>query len=184
MPLSTETQQERRRRSAALAFFALIQAAAAVYFLLDAAGDIAASRTEMGTFIEALIALGLGIGTVFGVFELSRSHSLLRVHEEALATASGALAEVIEAQFAEWRLTPAEREVGMFALKGFDVAEIARLRGAAQGTVRAQMASIYSKSGTSGRAQFAAFFVEDLLAGGVHGSQPDASGPDEKEAAE
>lgn len=180
MPLSVETRNERRRRSAALAFFALIQAAAAAFFVVDAAGDIATAHTLLVTYVEALIALGLVGGTAFGVFELSRSHGLLRVHEEALATASGALADVIRAQFAEWHLTPAESEVGMFALKGFDVAEIARLRGAAQGTVRAQMAAIYAKSGTSGRAQFAAFFVEDLLAGGVGGG----SEPDGKEAAE
>ena len=39
--------------------------------------------------------------------------------------------------------------------------------GAAQGTVRAQLTRIYAKAGVSGRAQFAAFFVEDLLAGAV-----------------
>lgn len=70
----------------------------------------------------------------------------------------------------------------MLALKGFDIAEIAQLRGAAQGTVRAQMTSIYAKSGTSGRAQFAAFFVEDLLAGGVGGSS--RRGSTAREAAE
>ena len=51
----------------------------------------------------------------------------------------------------------------MLALKGLDVAEISDLRGAAAGTVRAQLARIYAKAGVSGRAQFAAFFVEDLL---------------------
>jgi DNA-binding NarL/FixJ family response regulator len=47
------------------------------------------------------------------------------------------------------------------------VAEIAGMRGAAQGTVRAQLTKIYSKAGVSGRAQFAAFFVEDLLGEGL-----------------
>ena len=51
--------------------------------------------------------------------------------------------------------------------QALDVAEIAELRGAAQGTVRAQLTRIYSKAGVSGRAQFAAFFVEDLLGQGV-----------------
>ena len=69
-------------------------------------------------------------------------------------------------------LTMAEREVGMLALKGIDLAEIARLRGSAQGTVRAQMTRIYAKAGVSGRAQFAAWFVEELLGEGI--SQPAA----------
>lgn len=44
-----------------------------------------------------------------------------------------------------------------------DVTEIARLRDVADGTVRAQLTCIYAKAGVSGRAQFAACFVEDLL---------------------
>jgi hypothetical protein len=55
------------------------------------------------------------------------------------------------------------------------VAEIAELRGAAQGTVRAQLTRIYAKAGVSGRAQFAAFFVEDLLGESLPPAQPAAS---------
>ena len=166
MPLH-ETAAERSRRKVALAAVTVIQASAAVFFVVDAAADLTAASVGSHTILEAMIAAGLVLGSLFGIAELRRSHRLLHSHEDALAAASGALSEVIEAQFAEWRLTPAEHEIGMLALKGFDIAEIAAMRGAAQGTVRAQMASIYAKSGTSGRAQFAAFFVEDLLAGGV-----------------
>lgn len=166
------TTTERGRRKAALAFFTLVQAAAAAFFVLDATTDLSTGEVDYHTIVEAIIAAGLVLGGLFGVRELARSHDLLHSHETALAAASGALAEVIEAQFTEWRLTPAEREIGMLALKGFDIAEIAQLRGAAQGTVRAQMTSIYAKSGVSGRAQFAAHFVEDLLAGGVQRDLP------------
>lgn len=169
---SPTTLQERGRRRAALAFFALVQVAAAVFFVLDAISDMSTGEIDYHTVVEAMIAAGLVAGGLFGIRELARSHDLLQSHETALAAASGALAEVIETQFAEWRLTPAEREIGMLALKGFDIAEIAQFRGAAPGTVRAQMTSIYAKSGVSGRAQFAAHFVEDLLAGGVGGDLP------------
>lgn len=170
MSPETTTERERRRRKAAFALFALIQAAAAAFLIIDVTADLMSASADWGTYAEAVFAPCLCAGTVFSFFELRRSHDLLRSHETALASASGALAEVIEAQFAAWGLTPAERDVAMFALKGFDLAEIARLRGAAQGTVRAQMAAVYAKSGTSGRGQFAAFFVEDLLAGGVGAS--------------
>ncbi|MFN3642142.1 MAG: helix-turn-helix transcriptional regulator [Gemmobacter sp.] len=74
------------------------------------------------------------------------------------------------AQFRAWGLTPAERDVAWLALEGLDTAEIAGRRGAAAGTVRAQLARVYAKAGVSGRAQFAALFVEDLLAGPVRGA--------------
>ena len=69
------------------------------------------------------------------------------------------------AQFEAWGLTAAERDVGMLALKGLDVGDIAALAGAATGTVRAQLSRVYTKAGVTGRAQFVALFVEDLLAG-------------------
>jgi DNA-binding CsgD family transcriptional regulator len=107
------------------------------------------------------------LGILFGAFALRRTIDLLRSQEAALDVARGALSDVINRQFQTWALTPAERDVAFLALKGLDVAEIAELRGAAQGTVRAQLTRIYSKAGVSGRAQFAAFFVEDLLGQGV-----------------
>ena len=45
------------------------------------------------------------------------------------------------------------------------------LRGAAQGTVRAQLTRIYAKAGVSGRAQFGAWFVEDLLDEGLRAAE-------------
>ncbi|MCB2129484.1 MAG: response regulator transcription factor [Rhodobacteraceae bacterium] len=167
MPPGPTVESERRRRKAALVAFVAVQAFAAAFFVLDATADLSGSVVDIHTVIEAIIAIGLVGGSLFGVSELRQSHRLIASQETALATASGALAEVIDRQFEAWRLTPAERDVGLLALKGFDIAEIAELRNAAQGTVRAQMTAIYSKSGLSGRAQFAAFFVEDLMNGGV-----------------
>lgn len=178
MTPDSTTQKERRRRKIAFALFVLVQAAAAAFFIIDVVADVASYSAGWDTYLEALIAPGLCAGVAFGVFELRRAHGLLASHETALASASGALSDVIAAQFTAWGLTPAEKDVAMFALKGFDLAEIARLRGAAQGTVRAQMAAVYAKSGTSGRAQFAAFFVEDLLAGRVGGADAASKGPE------
>ena len=51
----------------------------------------------------------------------------------------------------------------LFALKGCDVAEIAQLRGAAQGTVRAQLSQVYAKAGVTSQAGLVSLFLEDLL---------------------
>ena len=78
--------------------------------------------------------------------------------------ARGAMGDMIDGFFERWGLTPAEREVGLFALKGLDNESIAALRGVAVGTVRAQTARVYAKAGVTGRSQLMSVFIEELLA--------------------
>lgn len=160
-----------RRQTAALSVFLLIQTMGTIFYVGDVIGDLRADPISGHFIFEALVTASLVLGIIFGAYALRRTVELLRAQDQALAVARGALSDVIEAQFTSWGLTPAERDVGLLALKGLDVAEIAELRGAAQGTVRAQLTRIYSKAGVSGRAQFAAFFVEDLLGQGVPEAQ-------------
>jgi len=156
-----------RRLSNALAAFLVVQTLAAVFFVGDVIGDLIEDPGSIHFMSEALVTAVLVLGVIFGAVALRRTLEQMRAQETALQAASGALAQVIDRQFADWGLTPAERDVGFLALKGLDVAEIASLREAAQGTVRAQLTRIYAKAGVSGRAQFAAFFVEDLLGQGL-----------------
>jgi DNA-binding CsgD family transcriptional regulator len=74
------------------------------------------------------------------------------------------LGEAIDRQFLTWKLTEAEREVGLLILKGLSLKEIAATRVTSERTIRAQARSIYAKAGLSGRAALSAFFLEDLLA--------------------
>lgn len=160
-----------RRQTAALSVFLLVQTMGTVFYVGDVIGDLRADPISGHFIFEAVVTAALVLGILFGAFSLRRTIELLRAQDQALQVARGALSDVIDRQFSAWALTPAERDVAFLALKGLDVAEIAELRGAAQGTVRAQLTRIYSKAGVSGRAQFAAFFVEDLLGEGV----PEAS---------
>jgi DNA-binding CsgD family transcriptional regulator len=162
----------RGRQPAALAIFILIQAIAVVYFVGDAMGDLMSDPAGSHSYFEAFVALALMLGMLFGMVALRRTLDRMREQEQTIAIASGALAEVIAAQFSDWGLTPAERDVGLLALKGLDVAEIAVMRGAAQGTVRAQLTRIYAKAEVTGRAQFAAYFVEDLLGQALTAADP------------
>lgn len=124
------------RQSAALALILVIQAIAAVFFLGDAMGDFRSAPLAPHTLLEGFVALALLLGVGFAAWELRRTLARMEAQERALDMARGAMAEVIDLQFADWGLTPAECDVGMLALKGLDVAEIAAIRGAAQGTVR------------------------------------------------
>ena len=74
------------------------------------------------------------------------------------------LGKAIDRQFLTWKLTEAEREIGLLLLKGLSLKEIAAVRVTSERTNRAQTRSIYAKAGLSGRAALSAFFLEDLLA--------------------
>jgi DNA-binding CsgD family transcriptional regulator len=154
-----------RRRAWSLAAVVLLQAVAAAFFVGDALADVGREGWGPHAAIEAFIALALVAGVVLGALELRRLIATAQRSAAALAVASGALQQVVAERFSAWGLTVAEADVALFALKGFDTAEIARLRGAAPGTVRAQLTQIYSKAGVSSRAGLVTLFFEDLLAG-------------------
>lgn len=73
------------------------------------------------------------------------------------------LGAAIDHQFARWELSPAEREVALLLLKGLASKEIADVRRTSERTVRQQALSVYRKAKLAGRAELAAFFLEDLL---------------------
>lgn len=81
---------------------------------------------------------------------------------EALSVLQG-LAEQIDRQFSQWSFSNAEKEVALLLIKGLSIKEIAGIRGVHEKTVRLQSSALYKKSGLSGRAELAAFFLEDLL---------------------
>jgi DNA-binding CsgD family transcriptional regulator len=153
------------RRRAALSVIMGVQVMAGVFFLGDVIADEMADGWSAHLYLEALVAAALCGGLAVSASALKAAHEQIRSQEQALAVAAGAFHEVVAAQFEAWGLTAAERDVGMLALKGLDVGDIAALRGAATGTVRAQLSRFYTKAGVTGRAQFVALFVEDLLAG-------------------
>lgn len=160
----------RRRRprdleshAGAVAGVVALQALGVAFFVLDAAADIASGGLSVHVAVEAVAALGLLAGVTLGLMQLRSLLAAGRRKSAALAVAAGALSEVIAARAREWGLTPAETDVAVFALKGCDVAEIARLRNAAAGTVRAQLARVYQKAGVGSRSALASLFLDELI---------------------
>lgn len=72
------------------------------------------------------------------------------------------LAQAIDVQFDRWSLTPAEREVAVGLLKGLGHKQIAGESGRSERTVRQHAVSVYGKAGVGGRAELAAYFLQDL----------------------
>jgi DNA-binding CsgD family transcriptional regulator len=73
------------------------------------------------------------------------------------------LAAAIDDQLAGWGLTPAERDVALLLLKGKSHKAIAYETGRSERTIRQHAVTVYQKSGLAGRAELAAFFLEDLV---------------------
>lgn len=71
---------------------------------------------------------------------------------------------MIDREFEDWNLSPAEREVALFLLKGLSSHEIAEYRNSSEKTVRHQMTAIYKKSSLKNRSELQAYFLEDILA--------------------
>jgi DNA-binding CsgD family transcriptional regulator len=73
------------------------------------------------------------------------------------------LGTAIDTQFEGWGLTPAEREVALGLLKGHSHKQIANLTDRSERTVRQHAVAVYGKSGLTGRAELAAFFLDGLI---------------------
>lgn len=118
---------------------------------------------QLYELIEIGAALGLLLGLLLGAIALRQARRRTARAEGALRAASGAFMDVLEEHFDEWGLTPAERDVALFAIKGMSSQEIAGLRETSEGTVKAQTNAIYRKAGVTGRPQLLSLFIEDLV---------------------
>ena len=115
--------------------------------------------------IEISAAVGLICGVILGAVALRWSMVQSAHAKSQLRAASGAFMELLQDRFAEWELTPAERDVALFSIKGLSTQEIAQMRQTSEGTVKAQTNAIYRKAKVSGRPQLLSLFIEDLMDG-------------------
>lgn len=161
------TRGREGRRATLLAVVIVVQTLCAIFFLGDVIGDLFGDGKFEGPHKWVEIAAGLAMvgGVAFLVFELRRVMNRVAILETATRAAQGEMAEVIGAFFDEWNLTASERDVALLMLKGIENDEIARIRGTAAGTVRAQGAAVFRKACVDGRPQLFSIFMEELLAG-------------------
>ncbi len=158
----------------------VVQVVCAVLYLvniLSALTGIAPFSWAVNELIELGAALGLLIGVALIVWILRQTLRRNREVEDQLRAASGAFLELLEDRFSQWGLTPAERDVALFAIKGMSTQDIAALRDTSEGTVKAQTNAIYRKAGVSGRPQLLSLFIDDLMAGPVVEPQISAPAP-------
>ncbi|PTQ75249.1 helix-turn-helix transcriptional regulator [Celeribacter persicus] len=158
------------RNTLATSPFALIaliatQSFCALFFLLDVITDLGeiGGKPTSHLLVEALASGTLVLAILMEVrMILSLMQRKARL-EDSLKEASRAVFEVIESHFEMWSLSPSERDVASFLVKGFSISEIAELRGNKEGTIKAHLNAIYRKSGTRNRAELMSVLIDSLI---------------------
>lgn len=149
-----------------LVILLVLQCLCAVYFFADVAVDLFAtdeSDEPLEIAAELIVSFGLLLGTLFGVVAFRTVLRQRDLAEQQVKVASGAFGQVVTAKFTEWELTPAERDVALFTIKGLTLAEIAALRGKSEGTIKAQSNAVYRKADVGGRTQLVSLFLDTLI---------------------
>ncbi len=139
------------------------------FYIFDLGSEVLGWRSvplswEFREAVQLITIAALLLGSTLGIVayaNLARSHRIL---ERKMLIARNDFHELIQKCFRVWGLTPSEREVGLFILKGLSNAEIAAVRGKSIGTVKAQVNAVFRKAGANGRAQLISLFMEDLIA--------------------
>ena len=125
---------------------------------------LALALAGVGTAIRRLRAERAQLAARLGTLRADRTRleeAAARWRAEAEQAARG-FAEAVEGEFARWELTPAEREIALFLLKGLSLKEIAAARGTSERTVRQQATVVYAKAGVAGRSELASYFLDVL----------------------
>ena len=146
-------------------FASSVLAVAIIFFIYDLAVD-ALLEAEFGSphfVIEFIVFVGVSMALALNVRDIRRLRVRLFWEERRNVWLSGALAETIDDQMDEWRLTRSEKDVAWMIIKGYRFSEIAQARGVKESTPRLQATSVYAKAGVSGRAEFVAEILQPLL---------------------
>ncbi len=151
-----------------MAMVFLVQLLLTGFFLFDLlSSKFALSSTplpwQVREYIELAGALGLLIGIFVSFYELIKTRRSIRTLRSRIRVASSAFYDLVEDEFDGWGLSPKERDVAIFILKGLSNLEISQITGKKEGTVKAQTNSLFRKAGVSSRSQFACYFIEVLL---------------------
>ena len=157
-----------RTNAAFLLVVLTVQIGCAYFFVSDIIMTILGLRStaiswQVREIQQIGAAVGLIVGPFLGALALRRALRRSDAAEKRLRLASGVFMEHLAERFEAWGLTPAERDVALFAIKGLSTSEISQLRATSEGTVKAQTYAIYRKAGVPGRAQLISLFVEDLM---------------------
>ncbi len=146
-----------------------LQSAFSAFFIFDLAADIFGLRKapmswEYHEIVQIITIIALLLGSILGMIAFRSLARQRREIDRKILVARQAFNELIDQSFVDWGLTPSEKDVALFVIKGLSNAEIAEMRGKSIGTIKAQVNAVFKKAGASGRSQLISLFMEELLA--------------------
>ncbi len=147
----------------------LLQLVFSGFFIFDLGSEVFGWRSlpmswEFHEAVQLITIAALLLGSGLGIIAYRNLARQRKEMNRQMLVARNAFHELIQQSFTEWGLTPSERDVGLFMLKGLSNAEIAEVRGKSIGTIKAQVNAVFRKAGANGRAQLVSMFMEDLIA--------------------
>lgn len=155
------------------------QVVSTLFFLYELWGEVLGLRHQplpwnFQEITQILASVGLISGVIVTAIFLRRSHAVIKRLDQQIGAVSGNYESQLRDLFSDWELSQSEREITIYAMKGFSNAEIAELRGTSKSTVKSQMNAIDRKTSFMNRQQLISFLVEELIAGVDMSEQPDA----------
>ena len=137
---------------------------AILFFAYDIISDLSiGSDSYSHIIVEIIVCLAITLVLFQEIKRVATLNNVVQIEKEKTARLSGELFNVMNKQFADWKLSPTEHDVALLLIKGLSMKEIAEVRQVKEKTVRQQATQIYAKSGYAGRHELAAHFIEDLI---------------------
>jgi DNA-binding CsgD family transcriptional regulator len=151
-----------------LVILVILQSVCAAFFVIELLTDVLGLRHwAVSWAIRELLQIGASVGLVTGaIVSIALLRKTLRrvdAVEQQVRVASGFFVDVLQDQFQAWGLSPAERDVALFAVRGYSNAEIAKALGKSEATVKTQLNAIFRKADVSGRTALVCHFIDVVL---------------------
>ena len=138
-----------------------------VFFLSDVAWDFFTGTENKFNTLHLIIET-LATVTIFGVLFLLNDYVRLMENKEkrmvdVMENMRSGIMQVMHERLRTFGLTPSEYEIGIMIVKGYELPEIASLRGTSIGTIKSQCHSLYQKADVSSRASLLCMCLDEVL---------------------
>jgi DNA-binding CsgD family transcriptional regulator len=159
-----------------LKYVTLFLVGSVIFFVFDVASDIyerviASNAPSLFDFTHLLFEVFSALALMIAIRILIRQLRWLQARNtqqsQSLIFLRGEMDIFARGKFGDWGLTPAERDIAMYMLKGLSIAEIASARSTAEGTVKTQTSNIFRKAGVTSRMELMSLFMDEFLDVGV-----------------
>lgn len=121
----------------------------------------------LGMWLHLGFELIASFGVAVAFFEIVRRMRLtvtdLETETDRLRRLRSDFDKFVNRLFEAWMLTSAERDVALLTVRGLRITQIAEARNTREGTVKAQLSSIFRKASVSTRAEFVAQVLDEFL---------------------